>query len=238
MNIDKEECKRRNALRTGKECVPESAIDQHFKRLRETTVRPFGYGMEEVNRAVSDWSDLNDAIMGRGEFRERLPGAPWVICDVDGTLAENEGGRSQYDETKVLLDSCREPVAAWLRGWYSTHNIAIFSGRHSDCSTDTVSWLEAYKIPFDIILMRASGDYRSDVVIKNELLHLLLKVVPKQNVKFVLDDRPKVIEGCWKANGIKVFPVGGTTQHSTNCTFDSSSKGWRRCPSCWALEDF
>jgi predicted kinase len=42
MNTDKEECLRRNALRTGKEVVPKEAIDLQFKRLQEKTVRPFG----------------------------------------------------------------------------------------------------------------------------------------------------------------------------------------------------
>jgi predicted kinase len=248
MNVDKEECKRRNALRTGKECVPEEAIDQQFKRLRETTVRPAGYGLDETNRAVDDWNELIAAGMGRSEFRERLPGAPWVFCDVDGTLAENLGERNQFDESKVLLDACREPVAAWVRALYPTHNIAIVSGRHDTCCNDTCDWLEMYKVPFDLILMRPATSYVSDHIVKQNILDALLKVIDKGRIAFSIDDRPKVVNQVWRNAKIKVYPVGGmvaapgeqATAHTASCTFDLANvkKGFRRCPSCGALEDF
>ena len=237
MNTDKEECLRRNALREGKECVPESAIDQHFKRLRETTVRPFGYGMDEVNRAVSDWNDLNDAIMGRGEFKERLPGAPWIFCDVDGTLAENEGERNQFDETKVLLDSCRQPVAAWVRALYPTHNIGILSGRHDTCCRDTCDWLEMYKIPHDLLLMRAATNFDHDYIVKQRIMETVFKVIDKSRIAFMIDDRPQVCR-MWKGLGLTVYPVGGTIEHHATCTFVPEKKGWKHCPQCGALEDF
>lgn len=237
MNTDKEECKRRNALRTGKEVVPEDAIDLQFKRLREKTVRPFGYGIDETNRAVDDWNELNAVIAGGRDFHERLPGAPWVFCDVDGTLAHNAGERNQFDETKVLLDSCREPVAVWLRGLYSTHNIGILSGRHDSCSTDTCSWLGCYRVPFDLILMRAATNFDHDYIVKRRVMETILRVIPKERVDFIVDDRWQVVR-MWKDMGFKVYPVGGTTDHSATCQFKPDKRGWRRCPDCDAYEDF
>jgi predicted kinase len=237
MNVDKEECKRRNALRTGKECVPEEAIDQQFKRLRETTVRPAGYGLDETNRAVDDWNELNAVIAGGRDFHERLPGAPWVFCDVDGSLAENEGERNQFDETKVLLDSCREGVAKWVRGLYSTHNIGILSGRHDSCSTDTCSWLSCYRVPFDLLLMRPATNFDHDYIVKRRIMETILRVIPKERIAFLIDDRWQVIR-MWKDMGFKVYPVGGTTDHSATCQFKPEKKGWRHCPRCGAYEDF
>lgn len=238
MNIDKEECLRRNSLRTGKEVVPEEAIDLQFKRLREKTVLLFGYGMEESNRALEDWSELNATIAGGRDFHERLPGAPWVFCDVDGTLAENEGERNQFDETKVLLDSCREPVAAWLRGLYSTHNICILSGRHDTCCKDSCDWFEMYKIPFDMFLMRGATNFEHDYIVKRKIMETVLRVIPKERIAFMVDDRPQVCR-MWKNElGLKVYPVGGTTDHGATCTFVPEKKGWKHCPQCGALENF
>lgn len=232
MSTSKEECLRRNALREGRECIPVDAIENQFKHLREASVEPFGYGLTKLNQAVADLSALN-----AGTYAPRLPNAPWVIFDVDGTLAHNDGARSQYDETKVLLDSVREPVAAWVRSLYPTHNIAIFSGRHDICCSDTCLWLEEYKIPKDLILMRPGGSLVSDTIIKQNLLDTFLKLVPKTMIAFVVDDRPKVVR-MWKDNGLKVYPVGGTTDHHTSCTFKPNKRGWKHCPDCGALEDF
>ena len=232
MNTDKAECVRRNSERTGEECVPVEAIERQFKNLCEASVIPAGYAIEEHNRAVGD----RQALRSRINFVLRLPDAPVVLCDIDGTVAE-KGERSQFDETQVLLDTCREPVAAWLRALYPTHNIIMVSGRHNTCSTDTCTWLEGNKVSFDYILMRPAGSYLSDHIVKQAILDELLAVLPKEQIAFVIDDRWKVVE-MWRANGLKVYPVGGTIQHSETCKFQPDKKGWRHCPECGALEDF
>jgi len=232
MGTDKEECKRRNALREGRARVADGVIDQHFKKLAEAPVEPVGYGLDPGNRAVNDWLGLLD-----GTYRPRLPGKDWIICDVDGTLADHRGRRGAYDETRVGLDLCREPVAAWVRANWPERNVAIFSGRHDSCSGDTCDWMGACRVPFDLLLMRPAGSSVSDVIAKQRMLDALLTLVAKEDIAFVLDDRPKVV-ALWKANGLKVYPVGGTTGHAESCTFAPEKGGWRECPVCYALEDF
>ena len=233
MNMSEKECKTRNALRTGKECIPEAAIEGQFNNLRAEPVTPYEYGVREYNRAVADREALQ-----AGELRLRLPDAGIIICDIDGTVADCEGVRDAHDESQVLLDNCRQPVAAWLRALYPEKNIFMYSGRHDDCSEDTCVWLDAHHVPFDYLLMRESGSSVGDEIVKQRLLELLLKLVPIERITFILDDRPKIIEGVWRANGIKVYPVGGTTAHTASCTFVPEKKGWKNCPVCWALEDF
>ena len=248
MNTGKAECLRRNALREGRERVPDEAIEQHFKRLAAgAPVVPAGYALGSENRAVDDWEDLLE-----GRLVLRLPEAPIVVCDIDGTAADAEGVRDPFDETRVLLDRPREGVARWLRGLYPSFNIFLFSGRHDsvyvkgadgqeqevNVCKDTCDWFEAYRIPFDHILMRPEGSSASDHIVKQRMLDALLRVFPKDRLAFAIDDRWKIVMQVWKANGIKVYPVGGTPVHGDNCTSVPDKGGWRHCPDCGALEDF
>ncbi len=133
---------------------------------------------------------------------------PIVIVDVDGTLAHNDGHRSFFDESKVLLDKPVGTVVKWVRSLYIDHTIFVVSGRHSSCGNDTVAWLRAHEIPFHFIAMRHAWDNRDDCIVKQEILNSLLKLVPKEQIKMVLDDRPKVVR-MWRENGLKVIPVAG-----------------------------
>jgi len=111
----------------------------------------------------------------------------------------------------VLLDRCYLVVAQWLDELSEDHQIIIVSGRHETCNEDTVKWLELYSIPFDFLFMRRKDDNRSDTVVKQEILNIILDHIPKEHIKFVLDDRPKVIR-MWKENGLTVYPVRGAVE--------------------------
>ena len=130
---------------------------------------------------------------------------------------------------------------------YPTHNIAIVSGRHDTCCNDTCDWFEMYKIP--LTYFYASGD---ELCLRRhcqaEHLGRLLKAIHKGRIAFVLDDRPKVVNQVWRNAGIKVYPVGGmvaapgeqvtATPLPAPSDLANAKKGFRRCPSCGALEDF
>ena len=233
-------CIERDSKRVGIECVGEKVIRGQYKTLCEATVTPKMY---EVNPAVNNRAEGDRQAVKSGEFTRRLLDKPFVLCDVDGTLANHVGIRSPFDESKVLLDTVHTPVADWVRELYPQYNIVILSGRQSSCCEDTVAWLEGYHIPFDLILMRSAGDRRSDAVIKPELLSDLLTTVRKDEIEFVIDDRPRVLRA-WLAAGLKVQPVymgekltSWTTDHSPSCKFEGK-KDYRRCPDCGCLEDF
>ena len=215
-------CIQRDSLREGKECVGEEVIRKQWHQMTENI----------PNRANND----RESLRSKGAVL-RLPDAPVVICDVDGTLADHRGVRSPFDESKVLLDGCHTVVRDWVKAIYPYYNVVIVSGRHAGCCEDTMSWLKKYEIPYDFILMRPNGDYRSDVDVKAELFASIEVTFPKEKVAFVLDDRPRVIRG-WKKLGLTVYPVAGTTDHSKNCTFKPEKKGYRNCTICGAIEDF
>ena len=228
-------CIERDSKRAGTTCVGEKVVRGQYKTLCEATVTPKVYEVAEPNRAEQEREALR-----QGEFPLRLPNAPVVLCDIDGTLANHEGIRSPFDESKVLLDNVHEVVANWVKSLYSDYNIVVVSGRHATCAEDTVQWLEGHGIPFDHILMRAGSDNRPDYIIKKEILTELLSVLTQGQLAFVLDDRPQVVK-MWRENGLKVYPVAGTTVHREGCPYESDVKamrGLRRCPDCGALEEF
>jgi predicted kinase len=178
-----------------------------------------------------------------GGFTVRLPNAKWVLVDMDGTLCNHIGVRGPFEEQKVLEDKPWEAVCEMVRALYPTHNVCVVSGRHDFCGDDSCDWLEMHAVPFDHILMRYSGDNRSDAVVKQEILNELADVIGKENIAFVIDDRPRVCE-MWKSNGIAVRQVfagevleNPTLQHADGCAYEKQ-KGYRRCPDCAALEYF
>ena len=192
-----------------------------------------------------------------GGFDVRLPNAKWIIVDVDGTVANHIGVRNAFDETMVLHDTPWEPIIEMVRRLYPSRNICVVSGRHDYCGDDTCDWLEMHACPFDHILMRYSGDNRSDAIVKQEILDELCAVIGKENIEFVIDDRPRVCE-MWRSNGIPVRQVFGgevltiptknvngemvedplqLTKHADGCASEKL-KGYRKCPDCGALEYF
>lgn len=182
-------------------------------------------------------------FLRNGGWTVRLPGAKWVLVDVDGTVANHVGVRGPFDEHRVLEDTPWEPVIEMVRGLYPSHNVCVVSGRHDFCGDDTCDWLEMHAVPFDHILMRYSGDNRSDAVVKQEILDELAAVVGKENIALVIDDRPRVCE-MWRSNGIPVRQVfagevleNPSLQHADGCAYESR-KGYRKCPDCGALEYF
>jgi predicted kinase len=75
-----------------------------------------------VGRAVIETMALKAGLI---EFDKR----PIVICDVDGTLANNTKGRSPYDETQVHRDEPYEVIVKWV------NNLSHYdSGKCLDCS--------------------------------------------------------------------------------------------------------
>lgn len=111
----------------------------------------------------------------------------------------NVGDAAYQDEVKKCLCETPSPVPEY--------QVIIVSGRSTLCAVSTYNWL-ASRIQFSAIFMRNRGDRRPDVQVKQEILNRILAVVPKEQIKFVLDDRPKVIK-MWKDNGLTVYPVRG-----------------------------
>lgn len=160
-----------------------------------------------------------------------------VLVDVDGTVADSSGVRSPYDESKVHLDKPYPVIIKLVQELKKDHYIFMVSGRHSTCGDATIEWLGKQQVPFDHIFMRHSFDNRSDVMVKEDILQELLKIVPIEQISQSLDDRWRVISECWRKYGIRCIPVRGTPHHSLNCKYQNLDHK-ETCIHCHAIGNF
>jgi predicted kinase len=232
-------CGKANGVMVGEGVIAKQRKDLGDNKVKDKTPKVY-----KLTRPFFERTEY----LKNGGWVTRLPNAKWVLVDVDGTLAtftakDGTSLRGPFEEHKVLVDELIESVAEMVRSLYPTHNVCIMSGRHDFCGDDTCDWLEMNAVPFDHILMRYSGDNRSDAVVKQELLDELTAVIGKDNVAFVIDDRPRVCD-MWRGNGLTVKQVyagevleNPTVKHADGCAYETQ-KGYRRCPDCGALEYF
>lgn len=128
-----------------------------------------------------------------------------LIVDIDGTLAIMDG-RGPFDtaeyETDLLDDVVAEVVASYrARG----DQIIIVTGRNQDSYKACKRWFSKHKIDVDELYMRPADDpFTDDSEIKRKLYEE--KIAPRFNVRFVLDDRDRVVD-LWRSLGLKVFQV-------------------------------
>jgi hypothetical protein len=140
----------------------------------------------------------------------------WIICDIDGTLANIEHRlhhikslanvspdwhrfNSECENDPVINASAELIRLASKGGW----KIALSTGRTRAIAVQTKLWLARNGIPYDLLLMRPEGDYRSDYVIKAEHYEKHLR---GKNILFVLEDRDRVVE-MWRGLGLNCFQV-------------------------------
>lgn len=141
-------------------------------------------------------------------FNPELPFC--LIVDIDGTLAHGTG-RNMYDYSQVHTDAVditiRELVALHTvkdEAENPQNYIVIVSGREDNCKELTEQWLKDHGIHYDEIYMRKTGDKRDDRIVKKEIYEEFIK--PRFNVRFVLDDRDRVVK-MWREEGLKVLQV-------------------------------
>jgi phosphatidate phosphatase APP1 len=136
-----------------------------------------------------------------------------VIVDIDGTLADIShrkhhvaGRRKRWGKffREMDKDLPIPEVAAKVRQLSQDHTIILVSGRPEDYREVTEEWLRRHKIPYQQLFLRRSGDFRADDIVKQEILDRHLR---KEDIKLVIDDRPRVIR-MWRANGLEVEDVG------------------------------
>lgn len=138
-----------------------------------------------------------------------------IICDLDGTLCDithrlihvKPKTKKDWDAffDGIRDDAVNEPVLRFLWMAMDFSEIVFCSGRPERCRADTISWLNTEAFPFGDcpLYMRKDGDYRSDVIVKQEILDAH---IDKDRVLFVLDDRQSVVD-MWRRNGLTCFQV-------------------------------
>lgn len=130
-----------------------------------------------------------------------------VIFDIDGTLADISerihhirkkpknwsafnAGMAQDKAIHSMIRLCNILYSAGLR-------VILCSGRNEKNRPETVNWLEKQGVKYHELLLREDEDYRSDAVVKREILQGL----EKSKILFVVEDRSRVVE-MWRAEGL------------------------------------
>ncbi len=127
-----------------------------------------------------------------------------VIVDIDGTLALRTGDRSPYDWARVGEDDPNPPIIELVQMIRTAgqHRIILMSGRDESCRRQTEMWLDAQRVPFDELHMRAAKDNRKDSIVKEELYRQ--HVEGRCGVSWVVDDRAQVVT-MWRSLGLTVL---------------------------------
>lgn len=138
---------------------------------------------------------------------KNLPSA--IICDIDGTLALF-GDADPYDRD-FLQDKVNQPVKEILYKMRRQDErtirapfIILVSGRSSKFLEQTHEWLKRNFLSYDRLYLRKDGDFRKDVIVKQEIYEDHIK--GKFNVLFVLDDRDQVVR-FWRDQGLTCLQV-------------------------------
>lgn len=139
-----------------------------------------------------------------------------VVFDIDGTIADNSN-RKHFVEQKpkdwksynAFMDK-DEPIndiidLLWVLN-DSGDSIILCTGREEIYRPTTWMWLEQHRIADKIydLYMRPENDYRSDAVVKVELLKRIEADYGRPRLWF--DDRQQVVDAI-RAEGIRVLQV-------------------------------
>lgn len=181
-DVSVQECIRRNKLRD--KPVPEKVIYNMYERyLKEPP-----------------------AVIAYDDNKEEA-----IIVDIDGTLAHIADGRSPYDASRAMNDSLDDAVSVVTAMMYNHgYKVIILTGRNEDHREITEKWLEENNVEYDELYTRMNSDVDEngkqleDSIVKERLFRT--HVEPRFNVKFVLDDRNRVVE-MWRRIGLKCFQV-------------------------------
>jgi len=181
-DVPVKECIRRNQLRD--KPVPDKVIYQMYERYIRPPIVPIAYD----------------------DNKEEC-----IIVDIDGTLAHIADGRSPYDASRAMNDSLDDAVSVVTAMMYNHgYKVIILTGRNEEHREVTEKWLEENGVEYDELYTRLNSDVDEngklleDSIVKERLFRT--HVEPRFNVKFVLDDRNRVVD-MWRRIGLKCFQV-------------------------------
>lgn len=177
--------------------TPEECIKRDLKRHNSV-------GKDVIMDMYNKFVKPNESKPEPFKQNESLPKA--VICDLDGTLCINDGHRGYYDYIKCGEDKLNEKVKDILLRYKNTHHIHFVSGRESYSVVESVKWIEKHlpELGQFSILMRKTGDFRKDCIIKREIFEN--EISKLFYVDLVLDDRSQVVS-MWRELGLTCFQV-------------------------------
>jgi hypothetical protein len=130
-----------------------------------------------------------------------------IIVDIDGTLANIGHRRHFMEQEKKDWDSFYKEMHKDKPNYWCTqlivkmtpyYEIILLSGRPDNYRNITEQWLKEWNIPYKELIMRKSGDFRKDAIIKEELFDQHLN---NKEILFVVDDRQQVVD-MWRKKGL------------------------------------
>lgn len=138
-----------------------------------------------------------------------------IACfDIDGTIANIEHRRHWVSSKPknwpafnagMVNDTPHDDIVEMMDILASQDFIIVLcSGRNEDTREVTESWLTSNDIPYARLYMRAEKDYRSDDIVKVELLNRIRQDYGEP--RFWFDDRNQVVNAI-RAEGVRVFQV-------------------------------
>jgi phosphoglycolate phosphatase-like HAD superfamily hydrolase len=145
------------------------------------------------------------------------------IFDIDGTLSDpkhrlhlivnHEGKKIDSPNWDQFLDAAKDDEPIWpmvqlLQILSDISPITLSTGRREDQREMTEEWLDKAEVPFDYLIMRPVGDYRSDTIVKPERLLKVLgdNVHPIPGIITIFEDRKRV-SAAWRKLGYHVCQV-------------------------------
>jgi hypothetical protein len=138
-----------------------------------------------------------------------------IVFDIDGTIANNDH-RKHFVEQKpknwkrynegMLDDGVYHDIVYLMSQLSYNNNIILCTGREDIYAPVVQLWLEKNDISqyVDDIYMRPAKDYRSDAIVKVELLERITHDYARPWMWF--DDRQQVVDAI-RAQGIRVLQV-------------------------------
>ncbi len=135
------------------------------------------------------------------------------IFDIDGTVADLSHRLHHITSTPkdwpAFFAACHgdspiEHICELAHALSKVAAIVYVSGRSDECRAQTVTWLEANRLPPGRLYMRTAGDHREDYAVKGELLDEVMADGFLPIMAF--DDRDQVVK-MWRERGIPCAQV-------------------------------
>lgn len=152
-----------------------------------------------------------------------------VVFDVDGTLANCShrvhflnGGRKDWPSFMAGIpnDTPHEQMVDLNHMYHSSHALYplfVCSGRSNTERRATEEWLYKHGVKYDHLLMRKTGDYRADHIVKKELLEEIRSMGYEPWIVF--DDRQEVVD-MWRREGLFVLQCDPNPSHTDHVGYE------------------
>lgn len=220
-------------LEQGKNVVVDDCNFTHIEKWKEfLKYHPVHVEVEEINTPIEecvtrDWARGAaggrtvgySVIRGMAMYTGQLD-YKYVICDLDGTLADNAWRARNLTESEkatgkkdwhafhmgIPNDAIREDVWNQVKSHLGEDTkLILVSARNEQYRGLTVDWLKKMGVDHYALFMREDADKRPDTMVKRDILNMYFK--DKSRIVAVFDDRPSVIR-MWQEEGLHVIDVG------------------------------